>query len=234
MKKTHIIAICFALITFFAFAGDVAEFKDLGFSDDGTKYSFAQYGIQDSSFQAWAEIYVVDIPTNNFVKNGVFITNPSPQTASKTSITTFIELYDKNKSFIEKYAKKPASIDKTLYIRANETKDPGETIYFKDLERITAKEQVAYSLQRVIQKEGSGKNMESSFYILLEKKDANGNFISSQKIGTPQLKRKAVLDYTIERVFVDESGKNLVIIVEKKIYDEKGASIRYMVEVAQL
>lgn len=234
IQKTQVILIVSFFIAAFAFAGDVAEFKDLGFSEDGTKYTFAQYGIEDRSFQAWAEIYVVDIPTNTFVKDGVFLTQPSIQTASKTSITAFKELYDKNKTFIEKYAKKPASIDKTLFIRANEAKDSGSIISFKDYEKTTSKESLTYNLQRVIQKEGSGANTQSSFYINLEKVDANGNVFSTQIIGTPQFKRKGVLDYTIERVFVDESGKNLIIIVEKKVYDERGSSIRYMVEAAQL
>lgn len=233
-KKFFLASICILCTAFFLFAGDVAEFKDLGFSEDGTKYSFAQYGIEDKSFQAWAEIYVVDIPSNNFVKNGVFSTKASVQTASKTSMTVFQELYDKNKAFIERYAKKRASIDKTLYIRANESKDAGEIIRFKDYEKITSKDDVTYSLQRIIHKTGSGEKTESSFYINLEKIDANGVVIATQLIGTPQLKRKGVLDYTIERVFVDESGKNLIIIVEKKIYDPRGSSIRYMVEAAEL
>lgn len=233
-NKIQLLAACLFFVSFFTFAGDVAEFKDLGFSEDGTKYSFAQYGIEDGSFQAWAEIYVVDIAHNNFLKNGVFVTNPSSKTASKTSITAFKELYDKNKSFIGNYAKKPVSIDRTLYIRANEKKDSGDIIRFKDYEKIISDDSISYNLQRFVQKEGNGENTKSSFYIKLEKKDSNDIVISSYIIGTPELKRKGVLDYTIERVFVDESGKNLIIVVEKKVYDERGISIRYMVEAAQL
>lgn len=234
MNKKQILVVCALLIGFFVFAGDVAEFKDLGFSQDGTKYTFAQYGVQDTTFYAWAEIFVVDIKANNFVKNGVFVTNPGSQTASKTSITVFKELYDKNKKFIEQYAKKPATLEKTLYIRGNETKNPGDIIQFKDYERITSRESMTYTLQRIMQKDGSGENTRSSFYINLEKKDESGRVVSTQIIGTPQLKRKGVLDYTIERVFVDDSGKNLIIIVEKKVYDPHGTSIRYMVEAAEL
>jgi predicted secreted protein len=52
------------------FAGDVASFVDLGFSEDGRIFMFAQYGVTEGSLKPWAEMRIVDIRSNNFVPGG--------------------------------------------------------------------------------------------------------------------------------------------------------------------
>ena len=64
-----------------SYAGDSAAFEDLGFSQDGRTYVFAQYGKTDKKFQAWAEIYTVDVEKNEFVKNEVYKLEPSKKTS---------------------------------------------------------------------------------------------------------------------------------------------------------
>lgn len=234
MKK---LILCMMLVysaVLYSFAGDVAEYKDLGFSSDGTKFVFAQYGVIDKSFQAWAEIFTVDIITNTYVSSAVFTVNPSNATSGKSGAAVFNELFEKHKAVLSKYTAKNVSIDKVLFIRGNEAKNSGEAVSFKDYEKATSSDDVFYTLQRIIYKEGSGVNTRSSFYIVLEKKDAQGKVLSRQVIGTPEYKRKGVIDYTIEKVWTDEKGKNIVILVEKKIADANGTSIRYMIEAAPL
>jgi predicted secreted protein len=51
-------------------AGDTASFVDLGFSPDGKTYMFAQYGIESKTLKPWADLFVVDVPRNNFVNGG--------------------------------------------------------------------------------------------------------------------------------------------------------------------
>ncbi|MBO5117041.1 MAG: DUF2259 domain-containing protein, partial [Treponema sp.] len=90
--------------------------------------------------------------------------------------------------------------------------------------------QDTYHINLIPTVKGSGKNVKSSFYILLEKKDAAGNIILNKKIGSPDIVRKGVYNYKIERIFCDKSGKNLIFVIEKMIEDDTGVSIRYMVE----
>ena len=51
-------------------AADVASFVDLGFSADGRYYMFGQYGVEANTLKPWAELFVVDVPKNNFVPGG--------------------------------------------------------------------------------------------------------------------------------------------------------------------
>ena len=65
------------------------------------------------------------------------------------------------------------------------------------------------------------------------KSDANGEVILSRKIGSPNITRKGVTNYKIERIFCDKSEKNLIFVIEKMMEDDTGTSIRYMIEAAQ-
>jgi len=62
------ILIVFFICTSFLWAGDNAVFVDLGFSPDGRTYMFGQYGVLSPSLKPWAELYVIDMITNNFVQ----------------------------------------------------------------------------------------------------------------------------------------------------------------------
>ena len=49
-------------------AGDSASFADLGFSPDGSYYMFAQYGVRTGTLRPWADLFLVDVARNNFVR----------------------------------------------------------------------------------------------------------------------------------------------------------------------
>jgi len=51
-------------------AGDVAVFKNLGFSPDSRYFQFAQYGIDANSQNPWVETYTVDVIKNDFTAGG--------------------------------------------------------------------------------------------------------------------------------------------------------------------
>ena len=52
-------------------AGDVANFVNLGFSEDSSVCMFGQYGVIDGEERPYAEIYTVNVHKNAFVPNGV-------------------------------------------------------------------------------------------------------------------------------------------------------------------
>ena len=58
--------------------------------------------------------------------------------------------------------------------------------------------------------------------------------LSRHTVGSPDIKRKNVLGYRIDRIFSDKTGRNLVFVVEKTLQDVNGTSIRYMVETISL
>ena len=92
MKRLLISGILYSICMIMSFAGDVAVFKDIGFSKDGKTYVFAEFGITDRTFQGYGEIYTVDVERNAYVPNGVFITKPSPATAGKNGRNIYDEL----------------------------------------------------------------------------------------------------------------------------------------------
>lgn len=66
--KLQLSAIALALLTASgASAGDVAEMRPLGFSPDGKFFAFEQFGEQDGSGFAYAEIQVIDTETDQYV-----------------------------------------------------------------------------------------------------------------------------------------------------------------------
>lgn len=216
------------------FAGDAAVFHDIGFSKDGKTYVFAQYGRTDKKYEAWAEIYTVDVAANDYVSGGVFLTKPSPATNNKSGKQAFAELNARAAWSLKKYDCKTVEAKNLLYVRDAEFKKSTDEIVFKDFNSSTEEKSIFYHIQLVPTISGSGKNVSSKFYINMEKKDSDGNLLLSKKVGTPDLVRKGISGYRIDRIFTDDSGKSIVFIVEKTLIDDTGTSIRYMVETVRL
>ena len=120
-----------------------------------------------------------------------------------------------------------------LYILDDVNKTGTDEIVFKDFRSADLDNADVYHIKLYPTVNGSGKNARSSFYIMLEKKNAAGEVIMSRKIGTPSINRKGVTNYKIERIFCDKSEKNLIFVIEKMMEDDTGTSIRYMIEAAQ-
>ncbi len=234
MKKSFLCSFAFLLAATALNAGDVASFVDKGFSADGKYYVFAQYGKTDKKFQAWAEIFQVDIAANDYVDSGVFKTRPSAATADKNGKTVYDELEAKASSYLNDLNCKKANAEHVLYILDDVHKTGTDEIVFKDFTSADLENQNSYRITLVPTINGKGKNARSSFYINLEKYDADGYVLSTQRIGSPSISRKGVTNYKIERIFRDECGKNLIFVIEKHYEDDAGLSVRYMVEAAKL
>lgn len=233
MKKLLLSGFVFLAANLIALAGDAAAFVDLGLSSDGKIYVFGEYGRTDRQFQGYAEIYTVDIEKNDFISGGVFKTLPSAATASKSGKEVYEDLHSKAAWSLKKYNLTKVNPDNLLYVR-DDLRDADKEIVFKDFEGSTVEQNVFYHINLVKNVEGTGSNLRSSFFISLEKQDENGHVISRNVVGSPDIKRKNVLEYTIDRIFSDKSGRNLVFVVEKKMSDVNGVSIRYMVETIRL
>lgn len=210
-----------------AFAGDAAAFVDLGFSRDGKTYVFGQYGKTDGNFHGYAEIYTVDVKQNDFVSKGVFKTTDK---SGKTGSVVFSNLKAKHKSFLDSYGLSPVNADSLLYMREDTSKGGTAEITFKDFESSTPVQEVVYTVRLVPLFEGSGANTKSSFYIVAEKKNLNGELLARFVAGNPGIQRAGVTGYAIDRIYTTPDEKGFVFVVEKRVEDATGISIRYMVE----
>lgn len=230
MKKSLVLGMMLLLCCGSAFAGDVASFVDMGFSADGKYYCFGQYGVTDKKFQGYAEIYQVDIAANDYVDAGIFKIKPSAVTASKNGPEVFEALQAKSYYYLKDFNFEKANIDHVLYILDDVNKKGTDEIVFTDFRGSNIEKPDTYSVKLIPTITGTGKNIKSSFYITVVKKDADGNKISEIKVGTPSITRKGVSNYKIERIFCDNSEQNLIFIVEKMVEDDTGTSVRYMIE----
>lgn len=219
-----------ALASIFAFAGDAASFDDIGFSKDGKYYIFGTYGKTDKEYKAWAEIYTVDVKKNDFVKGEVYKTNLSGKDSEISGKKCYQQLKDESEWKLAKYEAKPADAETLLFLRESEKKDPEAEIVFQDFEAAKEGEKIYYHVKLIPEFDGKGKNVKSKFYIDVQRKNESGDVVSAWKVGSPDIRRKGITAYQIDRIFTDKSGKNLVFIIQKTLEDNKGISIRYMVE----
>ncbi len=234
MKRIISFALCVSLCCAALSAGDVATFVDKGFSEDGKYYVFGQYGRTDKKYQGWAEIYQVDIAKNDWVDGGVFKINPTAVTADKAGVDVYESLEGKNYYYLRNLNCKVANADQVLYILDDVNKTGTDEIVFTDFNNSTVDSPNTFHIQLVPTINGKGKSVKSSFYIWVEKKDADGNTISKTKVGSPDVVRSGISNYKIERIMCDPSQTNFIFVIEKIQEDDTGISIRYMVEAAKI
>lgn len=234
MKKLLVSALAAVLCCSALNAGDVASFVDKGFSADGKYYVFGQYGRTDKKYQGWAEIYQVDIEKNDWVDGGVFKIKPTAVTADKAGIEVYEALEGKNYYYLRDLKCSIANPDHVLYILDDVNKTGTDEIVFTDFNNSTVDSPATFHIKLIPTINGKGKNVKSSFYIQVEKKDAEGKIITKAQVGNPGIVRSGISNYKIERIMCDPSEKNFIFVIEKIQEDETGISIRYMVEAAKI
>ena len=214
--------IIMAAFTAAVYAGDIANFVNLGFSADGTKFAFGQYGLQDKTYRAYAEIYAVDIGTNTFLQNGIFRTSPSKQTEGKESKSTFLALQNRAQAALSKWDISETRQGRVLYAQTEATAG-NQTLFFRDFQTSDEYTVVLNTAQK--------SKTESSFYLTVEKTKPNGTKIQKQ-VGRPDYIRSGVKNYSVKKILMDDTTHAMIFIIEKNEYASAGDSFRYMVETA--
>jgi predicted secreted protein len=231
VKKTFLlIVIGVGLCVSALFAGDAASFVDLGFSPDGRIYMFAQYGVQSGTLKPWADLFVVDVPRNNFVSGGrVSFVHDSPVLAGQDGSGALYRIISRNTALAEQHGVNFLNQGQPLYIALNnDSPDTGETIDFRDFETGNS-----YRASLIPFVEGSGENLKSSFYINLENTSRNGAK-KTYTVGTPQLKRPLISSYRIKKVMIAPRDGSIIFVIEMQKSAGGGYDVRYMVEAARL
>lgn len=219
MRKLCTIIIM-AAFTAAVYAGDIANFVNLGFSADGSKFAFGQHGLQDKTYRAYAEIYAVDIGSNTFLQNGIFRTSPSKQTEGKESKSVFLALQNRAQAALSKWDISETRQGRVLYAQTEATAG-NQTLFFRDF-------QTSDEYTVVLNTEQKSKT-ESSFYLTVEKTKPNGTKIQKQ-VGRPDYIRSSVKNYAVKKILMDDASHALIFIIEKHEHSSSGDSFRYMVE----
>ena len=223
MKRAFFIFML-TLGVFALYAGDISHFVMLGFSQDGSKFAFGLHGVQDKTYQAYAQIYIIDAHTNDFLNNGVFKTSPTRATYSLDSVSVFLALQNRAVPYLKKYDISAERTGRTLYSQREENASE-RTLIFRDFQ--TSNE---YTVVLHSQEHG---NANASFYITCDVIDSGGAK-RSYKIGNPSIARHGTKAYAVKKIIIDSTNSTLVFIIEKKEVDKSGDSIRYMAEVLKL
>jgi predicted secreted protein len=233
MKKTAILS-GMVLLAFSLWAGDTASFVDLGFSPDGQVYMFAQYGVQTSTLKPWADLFVVDVPRNNFVSGGkLSYIHESPVLAGQDGSGAFFRLLSRNGALADRNKVSFMDQGKPLYISLENGDLPSDgarsyNIEFRDFDKGDS-----YRAVLVPYIEGTGANLKSSFYIELERTGANGSR-KSYTIGTPGVKRPLIASYKIKKVIAAPREGSVIFVIETRRQADSGYDVRYMVEALKL
>jgi predicted secreted protein len=231
MKRLALMIAGVAAIAATVAAGDIANFVDEGFSQDGAYYAFAQYGVADATLLPWAEVFVVDVAKNNFVPGGrPRYKGHAPITAGQDGRAALHTLLAAHPSLASQYGlsfQAPQARSIPLYVSQEDATDTdNQTITFHDYDANTA-----YTARITQVTYGEGITLRSSFFITITRQVESGKLTTFQA-GTPTLRRPLVLSYTIRQVLTRSDHHALVFVVEKAVLPSAGGApdIRYMVE----
>jgi len=206
-------------------ARDTATFVDLGFSPDGRTFMFAQYGVQAGTLKPWADLFIVDVPGNNFVGGGnISYIHDRPVVFGQNGSGAFRSILVRNASLIERHRISHSSQGRPLFIALDNS--ASNRIEFRDFDT------GAFFRATLFQTtEGTGAALRSSFFINVEREARDGTR-RTYIVGTPNLKRPLIASYRIRQARI--YGNSMIFVIEKERQEGANISIRYMVEALQL
>jgi predicted secreted protein len=227
MRKTRFV-LFFCLLDLAAaacFAGDSAVFANLGFSEKGDYFMFAQYGV--SSFP-YAESYIVDAARNSFVKDGTAVkTYKETLLPGQDPAGALYALLGEQARPIAKYGIDHIRQGRLLYLSMNGD-DAKTTLEFRDF---ATKNAYSVTLNQKIEKNDA--KPASSFGIQIKRTSSSGAE-TTLNAGNPKIVREGVKGYAIRKILASPNDRFIVFVIEKQIAESTGTSIRYMVETLAL
>ena len=232
MKKLLSTILILILFSAVVWAGDLAAYINLGFSDDSRYFMFGQYGIDGSGSLPYAEVYTVDVHANTFVPGGVRKAEYDiPPQAGQDGLGALLNLLrgigESSSDTIGTYKVDHLKSGRLVYLLVN-GQEPKTEINFRDFGSGNG-----YKVQLNQSTFESDSGVSAAFHINLTVTDEKGN-ISAHTIGLPGYKRKDVRSYRIKQVVFSPDESSLVFVVEKDMETEQGTNIRYMVETVYL
>jgi predicted secreted protein len=210
-----------------SYAGDVAQFVNLGFSDDSRYYMFGLYGVVDDGTAQYGELYVVDVAGNRFVPDGVrrkvFDVRPE---VGQDGFGAFLTLFRDSVGSTEKHRIDHMKGGRLLYLLID-GEEPKPVLSFRDFESGRS-----YRIELLQSTFGSGAQVSASFHINLTVSMSGGDRYFT--VGLPGYRRDGVQSYRIKRIYSSPDDSSLVFVIEKREYAENGFDVRYMIETVSI
>lgn len=222
MKRVAIVLLIL-LVSSSLYAGDIAKFANLGFSDDSRYFMFGQYGVVDDGTGLYAELYLVDVPGNRFVPGGShrqsYADRPDPgQDGFGALMTLYRDTIEKTRT----YRVNHMASGRLLYLLVD-GEEPRPVLSFRDFQSGRS-----YRVELLQSTFGSGDSVSASFHVNLTV--TSGSEERYYTVGLPDYRREGVTSYRIRRIYSSPDDASLVFVVEKREHADTGFDVRYMVE----
>ncbi len=206
------------------FAGDIATFQNLGFSQDSRYYMFAQYGAEEKTSLPYAEAYVVEVAANRFAPGGAEkATYKVPIEPGTDGLGALFKLLSESPQLGKRYGIDHVLTGRLVYILLDGA-EPKSQLEFRDFQ---GKKKYRITLNQ--SSSGSGDSLKAAFHLVVTVEEPSGR-ITSHTVGLPDYWRKGVRRYRIKQVLLAPDDRSLVMVIEKEEQDSAGANVRYMVE----
>ena len=223
MKKPLMMVLMFVL-SGTLFAGDIATFVNMGFSDDSRFLMFGQYGIERETARPFAEMYVVDVPQNRFVADGVRRrTFDAAVAPGQDGSGALFRLLSQNAALVDRWSIDPLNQGRLVYFLINGS-EPKPEIGFRDFSDGTR-----YNVRMHQRRRGEGATAEAAFHLELSVTPVSGA-PRDFTVGLPDFFRTGVSWYQINQAFLSPDERSLVFVIERISDTSAGRSVRYMVE----
>jgi predicted secreted protein len=219
-KRFALVWALVATLSTAAFAGDVAQFINLGFSPDSRYFMFGQYGILEKGSTAWASSWVVDVPANTFApKAARQFTSPKPVEPGASPLGALLDVLSEGASVKKQYRIDHLLTGRLLYVLVDGA-EASDSLEFRDF---PSGRSYKISLAQAPSEAGA------SFGLTVSYTDKDGKECTI-KAGSPSLKRPGVKAYHVKQIILAPDGVSLVFLVQREEQDTSGDNIRYMVE----
>lgn len=214
-------------------AGDVAVFKNLGFSPDSRYFQFAQYGIDANTQNPWVETFTVDVVKNDFTVGGkARSTYPVGVTLGDDGLKALFAHLEKFGSQRAKWKLDYLQQGRPIYFRVTGEATNQDYDNLQVLDYKTGRN-YGVAVKKLITPKGS--TVSSTFYLNLEVKDKAGKVLGNYKVGNPAVVRQGVQNYTVVQMILTPNERSLVFIIEREESDgQGGVNLRTMVETVTL
>jgi predicted secreted protein len=213
-----------AILSTTAFAGDVAQFVNLGFSPDSRYFMFGQYGILEKGSTAWANSWIVDVPANDFApKTARQFTSTKPVEPGASPLGALLNVVCDGTAATKQHRVDHLLTGRLLYILVDGA-EAADSLEFRDFPS-------GRSYKIALAQSPSDGGASFGITISVTRKDGTENTI---KAGNPGIKRSGVKAYHIKQIILAPDGVSLVFLVQKEEQDTSGYNIRYMVETVRV
>jgi len=215
------------LLNSLLYAGDVATFANLGFSNDSKYFMFGLYGIIEDGSGQYAELHLVDVQGNRFVPGGSHRASYDQiPDAGQTGFGALVTLFRANIERSDRYDVNHMESGRLLYLLIDGD-EPKSELSFRDFE-------TGRSFEVELRQSTSGSNeaVRSAFHINLTV--SAGGLEDRFTIGLPDYMREGVTSYRIRRIYASPDDSALVFVIEKFEHADSGHDIRYMVETVRV